>query len=55
MVPLTLLKRVNDATLPASTFRMFPVDFAESSEAKKYTASAMSSGNTLRFRRLRLR
>ena len=36
-------------TLPASTFRMFPVDLADRSEAKKKTPSAMSSGRTDRF------
>ena len=36
--------RGNAARLPASTFRMLPVDFADRSEAKKYTASATSSG-----------
>ena len=47
--------RVNAVTLPASTLRMFPVDLPERSDAKKYTASATSSGYTLRFRRLRSR
>ena len=48
-------QRVNAGRLPASTFTMLPVDFAERSEAKKNTASAMSSGRTLRLSRLRLR
>lgn len=42
--------RVKDCTFPASTLMMFPVDFEEASEAKKYAASAMSSGSTDRFR-----
>src|SRR5262245_29821809 len=36
--------RVNEGPWPPSTLRMLPVDFAERSEAKKWTASAMSSG-----------
>ncbi len=36
--------RENAIWLPASTFRTLPVDLAETSLAKKNTASAMSSG-----------
>ena len=49
------VQRVKDTALPASTFRKFPVDFAERSEAKKKTPSAISSGKTDRCNRLRLR
>ena len=53
--PRTGRQRVKASLLPASTFRILPVDFAERSEAKKYTPSAMSSGRTARFRRERWR
>ena len=39
-----LIQRVKACTLPASTFRIFPVDFDARSDAKKYAASAISSG-----------
>ncbi len=48
-------QRVNDWALPASTFRMLPVDLAASSETRKQVAAATSSGSTLRFKRLRWR
>ncbi len=41
--------------LPASTLRMLPVDFEAASVDSQYTASAMSSGKTLRFSKLRWR
>ena len=53
--PVSHVYRANAVTLPASTLMMFPVDFADRSDAKNSTASATSSGTTLRFRRLRLR
>lgn len=47
--------RVKLCALPASTLMMLPVDFADMSDARKYTASATSSGNTDRFSMERLR
>ena len=47
-------QRGNAVTFPASTFRTLPVDLPDRSDAKKYTASATSSGYTLRFNRLRV-
>ncbi len=44
---------VNDGGCPASTLIMFPVDLEDSSDAKKYKASATSSGYTFFFKRLR--
>ena len=47
--------RVNAPALPASTLRMLPVLLAALSLARKYTASAISSGSTLSFSMLRWR
>jgi len=47
--------RVKAAALPASTLRIFPVDFAAAGPARKTTASATSSGRTERLSRLRWR
>ena len=41
--------RVKAWTLPASTFRILPVDLADRSDDRKYAASAISSGRTDRF------
>ena len=48
-------QRVNACALPASTFRMFPVELCDRSEAKKRIASAMSSGSTFCLSKLRSR
>lgn len=55
MVEMLEPYRVNEATWPASTFRILPVDLNDASDAKKYTPSAISSENTDRCRRERLR
>lgn len=44
------VQRVNAAAFPASSLMIFPVDRLEASDAKNATASAMSSGYTVRFK-----
>jgi|GEM_PF-4740737 len=51
----TIHQRVNAWALPASTFKILPVDLADALEAKYHTASAISSGNTFSFNMERLR